>query len=111
MSKEDERKEPPSYVELNELMERDQPRMQEYFNAYIVIGLRKVPEKDRDKHQGAEEVPFWYLYGTPSIAGGLADWAATDIKLRQATAELQQELKNKQTLANLDSETERTEDD
>lgn len=109
MSDEETRKEPPNYTELNELMEQDQPRMAELFNAYIVVGLRKVPEKDREKHQGAAEVPFWYLYGTPTIAGGLADWAATDIKLRQATAELQHELKSKQSRSNV-SETERNAD-
>lgn len=87
-----------NFEQLNALMEQDQKRMKEHFNAYIVIGLRKIPEEDREKHKGSEEVPFWYFYGSPSIAGGLSDWASSDIKRKQAIAELTEETESPEKL-------------
>ena len=74
----------PSFDKLRKTLRQMTPHIQAAgFNNFVLVGYRRVPENERHKFGGAEEIPF-YFYNFPGLepAGALMDWAAEDVKNR-----------------------------
>lgn len=72
----------PSFEKLQKLLRQMTPHIQAAgFNNFVLLGYRRIPENEKSKFGGADEVPF-YFYNFPHLeeAGAIVDWAAEDVK-------------------------------